>query len=57
MSAASDLPELQELERAIEAGGARLEVRVACEVAHEGRTLPVYAIALGNPDPALPVSP
>lgn len=47
------LPELEELERVIELGGAHLQCEVACEVV-AGDTLPVHAIALGNPDPSLP---
>ncbi|HTY98476.1 MAG TPA: M14 family zinc carboxypeptidase [Rhodocyclaceae bacterium] len=50
----SELPELVELESIIADGGADLDVRIACEVATDGRNLPVYAICLGNPDPALP---
>ena len=48
------LPELEQLERTIEAGGSLLQAEVACRVEHQGRVLPVYAITLGNPDPALP---
>lgn len=47
------LPELEELERVIELGGAHLQCEVACEVV-AGEALPVHAICLGNPDPALP---
>ncbi|MGE4240418.1 M14 family zinc carboxypeptidase [Ramlibacter sp.] len=47
----NDLPELVEIERAIEAGGARLDVRVECRVDAGRRTLPVYSIALGSNDP------
>lgn len=50
----ADLPELEELERVIALGGARLQCAVACEVEHLRGRLPVYAITLGNPDPALP---
>ncbi|MGZ5272143.1 MAG: M14 family zinc carboxypeptidase, partial [Ramlibacter sp.] len=46
------IPELDDLERAIDAGGAHLEVaRSDCA---GGLGLPVYAIALGNPSPAVP---
>ena len=46
------LPELQELERALAAGGSSLEVsQVACAGDHR---LPVYRIALGNPSPEVP---
>ena len=49
------LPELEALERLIEAGGPHLQTRVVARVrTPNGPTLPVYAIALGNPDPALP---
>lgn len=46
--------ELEELERVIAFGGARLHCEVACRVRDGGGTFPVYAITLGNPDPALP---
>lgn len=52
--AGRSLPELDELERVIELGGARLEVRVACEIATPGASYPVHVIALGNPDPDAP---
>ena len=43
-----------ELERLIRIGGAALDVRVMHEV-HAGRhRLPIQAVMLGNPDPALP---
>jgi len=48
------LAELEELERVIALGGAHLECDVACHVQAAGRWLPVHAITLGNPDPALP---
>lgn len=50
----SAFPELAELERIIEEGAAHLEVRTLCEVAAGERRFPVYAVALGNPDPAVP---
>lgn len=49
-----DLPELEELERVIALGAPHLRCEVACHAQHLGRALPVYAITLGNPDPALP---
>jgi len=49
-----DFPELLELRRIIDAGGNRIESRVICEVAAGDRHFPVYAISIGNPDPALP---
>lgn len=43
------------LEKILEQGGDRLTVRVVREVeAPGGPRLPVYAVTLGNPDPALP---
>ena len=49
------LPELEALEKIIEQGGAQLDVRVLQQVAAPGgRCLPIHAIALGNPDPAVP---
>jgi len=48
------LAELDELERVIEMGGARLDVRVACEVETRGHRFPVHVICLGNPDPSVP---
>ncbi len=46
--------ELDELEQILEMGRGRLEVSVACEVHALDRNFPVYRLALGNPDPALP---
>lgn len=48
------LAELEELERVIALGGARLQCEVACQVSDGRRQLPVYAITMGNPDPRLP---
>jgi hypothetical protein len=48
------LPELVALERLLDDAPADVEVRTACEVACEGTRLPVYSIALGNPDPEIP---
>lgn len=47
----SVLPELDALERVIALGGQRLEVSAdrSTPFGHDGRTLPVYRIALGNP--------
>lgn len=50
------LPELEQLERVVARGGPHLQCRLACSVGHLGRELPVYAITLGNPDPALPAA-
>lgn len=50
----SDFPELAELERIIEEGAPYLEARTVCEVAAGERRFPVHAVALGNPDPAVP---
>lgn len=51
----SPLPELNELEEVIALGGDRIETRIACEIdGGSGSPFPVYAIALGNPDPAVP---
>lgn len=50
----SGLPELDELERVVDTAGARLEVQVTCLAKQGARTLPVYAIALGNSDRSVP---
>ena len=50
----ANLPELDDLERVLAAGAPYLRCEVACRSRHRGRELPVYAITLGNPDPALP---
>lgn len=50
-----ELKELGELEALIADGGHWLETQVACTVAVGERRFPVYSIALGNPDPAVPV--
>lgn len=47
-------PELDEIERILARAGPRVGCVVACHAVHRGRVLPVYAITLGNPDPALP---
>lgn len=50
-----EIPELTALERIIELGAQRLESRVVRRVdVGAGVTLPIYAVMLGNPDPALP---
>ena len=49
-----ELPELIELERIIAEGAAHLDARVVCQVAAGENNFPVYAITLGNPDPAVP---
>ena len=52
----TQLPELSALERIIELGADKLDVRVVRHVAMpDGNQLPVYAIALGNPDPGVPI--
>jgi hypothetical protein len=48
------LPELAELQRLIDSAGAHVQHQVVCEVEAGGARYPVHAIALGNPDPALP---
>ena len=50
----SEFPELAELESIIEAGAAHVVARVVCDVAVDDRSFPVYAVTLGNPDPAVP---
>lgn len=49
------LPQLAEIEAILDAGGAHLRTNVVCEVAVGEQKLPVYSIALGNPDAAVPV--
>jgi hypothetical protein len=49
-----DLAELEELERVIALGGAHLQCTIACHANEGGRRWPVYAVTLGNPDPAVP---
>ena len=48
------LDALTELERILQLAGDRVQTRVVCEVDCRGTALPVYAIALGNPDPQVP---
>jgi hypothetical protein len=45
---------MTELQRIADAAGPLLQQRVVCEVAHGDLRLPVLALALGNPDPAVP---
>lgn len=48
------IDELDELEQLVAAGGTGIEVRTLCQVACGDRRLPLHAISLGNPDPAVP---
>jgi hypothetical protein len=50
------LPELQALEAVLARAGPHVRWEVACTVEHLGHRLPVLAITLGNPDPALPAA-
>lgn len=50
------LPELAALEAVLARGQAHVRSEVACTVDHLGEHLPVLAITLGNPDPALPAA-
>lgn len=46
---------LAEIEQLVQAGGRWVDAQAVAEAAlDDGRRLPVWAIALGNPDPALP---
>jgi Zinc carboxypeptidase len=55
MSTAHHLPELDTLERLIEAGGRHLQGRQVCHVQWPaGPRFPVWSITLGNPDPRCP---
>lgn len=51
---ASEPSELLELERLVDKLGNLLQVRVLCRVDVGERSLPVYAISLGNPAPSAP---
>ncbi|MNZ38115.1 Zinc carboxypeptidase [compost metagenome] len=51
---ASEPSELLELERLVDKLGNLLQVRVLCRVDVGARSLPVYAISLGNPAPSVP---
>lgn len=48
------LPELTELHRLIDEGGARLDVRVLGTVSCGTQLFPLHAVALGNPSPEVP---
>lgn len=48
------LPELEHVERLVAAGAGHLRCDTACTVVRGEERWPVYAITLGNPDPALP---
>ena len=48
------LDALTELERILQQAGSRVQTRVVREVDCQGKRLPVYAVTLGNPDPAVP---
>lgn len=52
--AAREFSQLIELQRIVEAGAAHFDTRVVCEVSSGQHRFPVYAIAMGNPDPMLP---
>lgn len=51
---ASEPSELLELERIVDKLGNLLQTRVLCRVEVDARSLPVYAISLGNPAPEAP---
>ena len=48
------LPELLELEQLIHEGEQHFAVRTVCQITAAGQSLPVYALAIGNPSPAVP---
>lgn len=52
--ALDELPELIELQALIEQGRPYLEARVVGEVQTGGRTFPLHALLMGNPDPSVP---
>jgi hypothetical protein len=52
VSAQAELPELQQLERVLERGGARLEVTSVSSAG--AQSMPVYMVALGNPSHDVP---
>jgi hypothetical protein len=54
--ATAQLPELDELYRIIDAGGAHFSVSTLCEVADGERRFPVHAVCLGNPSPEVPAA-
>ena len=47
-------PELLELQRLLDTAGTLVQRHVVCTVANGAQPLPVLAITLGNPDPAVP---
>ena len=49
-----NLDALTALERILQLAGNRVQTRVVREVDCQGQRLPVYAVTLGNPDPAVP---
>jgi hypothetical protein len=49
-----ELPELLEVQRIVEEGGAHVQLRSACEVECSGRRFAVPVVTLGNPAPGLP---
>jgi hypothetical protein len=49
-----DLPELDDLPRLIDEGGAHLNAQAICEIKVGPRRFDVLAITLGNPDPSVP---
>jgi hypothetical protein len=51
---AKNLPELIALKRLIDEGGTYFDVSTPCAVDIDGRQFPVYTLAIGNPDPAVP---
>lgn len=52
LTAGYGIHELDELEHVIAVAGDKVEARVAARVVADGRSLPVYAVALGNADAA-----
>src|SRR3954468_2940088 len=50
------LPELEAIQSLLARGTPGLHHEVACTVEYQGGSLPVHAITLGNPDPALPAA-
>ncbi len=52
--AAPALPELHELLRLVEQGGALLHCRELTRISAGGGELPVLSVTLGNPDPSIP---
>lgn len=50
----SVLPELDELHRLIELGGAHMDTQLMCKVQMGSHTFDVLSVTMGNPDPAAP---